>query len=166
MCKCAPHSSQITMPAPHHLVFLQAGCPSCCLTDSINALKVQRLQYHLVKNCKVLKQQQQTGVWYDLGRHEVVDCMKTSAGTATLYDPPTRLARFISVSHTATLAHSAVAVEAHDVATSRTRPVYVEQRRPATVAHFTNTLDRPLPRDVLCTQNHSLRTHFLVGDVA
>jgi len=27
-CKSAPHSRQITMPAPHHSVFLQAGYPS------------------------------------------------------------------------------------------------------------------------------------------
>ena len=27
VCKSAPHSRQITTPAPHHLVFLQAGCP-------------------------------------------------------------------------------------------------------------------------------------------
>ena len=30
ICKSAPRSRQITMPAPHHSVFLQAGCPSCC----------------------------------------------------------------------------------------------------------------------------------------
>jgi len=28
ICKSAPHSRQITTPAPHHSVFLQAGCPS------------------------------------------------------------------------------------------------------------------------------------------
>jgi len=27
-CKSAPRSRQITTPAPHHSVFLQAGCPS------------------------------------------------------------------------------------------------------------------------------------------
>jgi len=30
ICKSAPRSSQITMPEPHHSVFLQARCPSCC----------------------------------------------------------------------------------------------------------------------------------------
>ena len=40
--QCAPCSRQITMPAPHHSVFLQAGCPSCCLTNSIKALKAQQ----------------------------------------------------------------------------------------------------------------------------
>ena len=39
ICKCAPCSRQITMPAPHHSVFLQAGCPSCRPTNSIKALK-------------------------------------------------------------------------------------------------------------------------------
>ena len=29
MCNAAPRSRQITTPAPHHSVFLQAGCPSC-----------------------------------------------------------------------------------------------------------------------------------------
>jgi len=27
------------MPAPHHSVFLQAGCPSCRPTNSVKALK-------------------------------------------------------------------------------------------------------------------------------
>ena len=39
ICKSAPCSRQITMPAPHHSVFLQAGCPSCRPTNSIKALK-------------------------------------------------------------------------------------------------------------------------------
>ena len=38
-CKSAPHSRQITMPAPHSSVFLQAGCPSCRPTNSAKALK-------------------------------------------------------------------------------------------------------------------------------
>ena len=39
LCKSAPHSRQITTPAPHHSVFLQAGCPSCHQTNSVKALK-------------------------------------------------------------------------------------------------------------------------------
>ena len=38
VCKSAPHSKQITMPAPHHSVFLQARCPSCRPTNSVKAL--------------------------------------------------------------------------------------------------------------------------------
>jgi len=38
ICKSAPRSRQITMPAYHHSV-LQAGCPSCHPTNSIKALK-------------------------------------------------------------------------------------------------------------------------------
>ena len=38
-CKSAPRSRQITTPAPHHSVFLQAGCPSCHPTNSIKTLK-------------------------------------------------------------------------------------------------------------------------------
>jgi len=50
VCKSVPRSSQITMPAPHHLVFLQAGCPSCHPTNSVKALKTQgRVQYCSVK---------------------------------------------------------------------------------------------------------------------
>ena len=33
-CKSAPRPRQITMPAPHNSVFLQARCPSCCSTKS------------------------------------------------------------------------------------------------------------------------------------
>jgi len=39
ICKSASHSRQITMPAPHHSSLLQAGCPSCCPTNSVKALK-------------------------------------------------------------------------------------------------------------------------------
>ena len=41
ICKSAPRSRQITTPTPHPSVcfFLQAGCPSCHPTNSINALK-------------------------------------------------------------------------------------------------------------------------------
>ena len=46
-CKSAPRSRQITMPAPHHSVFLQAGCPSCHPTNSVNAMKAQsKDKYH------------------------------------------------------------------------------------------------------------------------
>ena len=41
ICKFAPRSRQITTPAPHHSVFLQAGCPSCCPTNSVKALKAK-----------------------------------------------------------------------------------------------------------------------------
>ena len=39
VCKPTHRSRQITMPAPQHSVFLQAGCPSCCPTNSVKALK-------------------------------------------------------------------------------------------------------------------------------
>ena len=41
MCKSAPRSRQVTTPAPHHSVFLQAGCSSCRPTNSIKALKAR-----------------------------------------------------------------------------------------------------------------------------
>jgi len=34
-------SLQTTAPAPHHSVFLQAGCPSCRPTNSVKALKAK-----------------------------------------------------------------------------------------------------------------------------
>ena len=40
ICKYAPCSRQITTSAPHHSVFLQAGCPSCRPTNSVKALTV------------------------------------------------------------------------------------------------------------------------------
>ena len=43
ICKSAPSSRQITMPATHHSVFLQAGCPSCRPTNSVKALKASCL---------------------------------------------------------------------------------------------------------------------------
>jgi len=39
VCKSAPRSRQITTPAPHHSVFVQAGCCSCRPTNSVKALK-------------------------------------------------------------------------------------------------------------------------------
>jgi len=38
--KSAPRCRQITTPAPHHSVFLQAGCPSCRPTNSVKALSL------------------------------------------------------------------------------------------------------------------------------
>jgi len=41
ICKSAPRSRQITTPAPHHSVFLQARCPSWRPTNSVKALTVE-----------------------------------------------------------------------------------------------------------------------------
>jgi len=47
ICKSAPHSRQITTPAPHRSSFLQTGCPSWCPTNSVKALKAyQTKQQH------------------------------------------------------------------------------------------------------------------------
>jgi len=53
MCKSAPRFRQIAMPAPHHSVFLQAGCPSCRPTNSIKALKAILLYVLRVKKMKM-----------------------------------------------------------------------------------------------------------------
>ena len=42
VCKSAPRSRQITTPAPHRSVFLQAGCRSCRPTNSVKALKAKK----------------------------------------------------------------------------------------------------------------------------
>ena len=42
ICKSAPRSRQITMPAPHHSVFLQAGCPSCYPTNSVKHWRLNK----------------------------------------------------------------------------------------------------------------------------
>jgi len=44
ICKSAPCCRQITMAAPHHSSFLQAGCPYCRPTNSVKALKAEALK--------------------------------------------------------------------------------------------------------------------------
>ena len=46
ICKSAPSSRKITTPAPHHSIFLQAGCPSCHPINSVKALKATREGLH------------------------------------------------------------------------------------------------------------------------
>jgi len=50
VCKSAPHSRLITMPAPHHSSSLQAGCPSCLPTNSVKALKAEWSQTKVDRN--------------------------------------------------------------------------------------------------------------------
>ena len=50
ICKSAPCSRQITMPAPHHSGFLQAGCTSCRPTNSIKALEAYEADTNLVQH--------------------------------------------------------------------------------------------------------------------
>ena len=47
VCKSAPHSRQITMPAPHYS-FLQAGCPFCRPTNSVKALPICHISVNSV----------------------------------------------------------------------------------------------------------------------
>ena len=64
--KSAPCSRQITMPAPHRSVFLQAGCPSCRPTNSVRAL------LHLVTNfllsLTVKKFWKSVNIWWSYGQ--------------------------------------------------------------------------------------------------
>ena len=51
VCKSALRFRQITTPAPHHSVFLQAGCPSCRPTNnSVKTLKAKLLNGKLEKS--------------------------------------------------------------------------------------------------------------------
>ena len=54
-CKSAPCSRQITAPAPHHSVFLQAGCPSCRPTNSVKALKATITWTLLQIHCRIFQ---------------------------------------------------------------------------------------------------------------
>ena len=54
ICKSAPRFRQITTPAPHHSSILQAGCPSCCPTNSAKALKTYYCVFHSMKLPSVL----------------------------------------------------------------------------------------------------------------
>ena len=51
ICNAAPHPSWITMPAPHHSVFLQTRCPSCRPTKSIRALGQVQCVMHCAESC-------------------------------------------------------------------------------------------------------------------
>jgi len=46
ICKSAPRFRHITVLAPHHSSFLQAGCPSCHPTNSVKALKALLMYGH------------------------------------------------------------------------------------------------------------------------
>ena len=56
ICKSAPRSRQITMPVPHHSVFLRAGCPSCRPTNSVKALKAKHFSHTEMKWKSLLSQ--------------------------------------------------------------------------------------------------------------
>jgi len=86
ICECAPCSAQITTPTPHHSVFT-AGCPSCCLTNSVKALKAFNVQ--------PLNVNQQTGQSLNVNatvqfvdrtaaHHDVAHCRSVSTGTQLL----------------------------------------------------------------------------------
>jgi len=64
ICKFASRSKQITMPAPYHSVFLQAGCPSCRQTNSVKALKAIWTVPHLNITLGWLRQQHMLNISY------------------------------------------------------------------------------------------------------
>ena len=54
ICKSTPRSTQITTPAPHYSVFLQAGCPFCRPTNSVKALKALSTEGTIVIIVKIV----------------------------------------------------------------------------------------------------------------
>ena len=58
----APRSRQITIPTPHHPVFLWAGCFSCHPANSVSALKVQCNAQNIITELS-------HWVWCVCGRH-------------------------------------------------------------------------------------------------
>ena len=55
ICESAPRPRQITMPAPHQSVFLQARCPSSCPMNSIKALMAVALKAGWCSNINQLR---------------------------------------------------------------------------------------------------------------
>ena len=57
ICKSAPRSILITTPAPHHSVFLQAGCPSCRPTNSVkaNVVPIKTSPFYFMNNSVRIK---------------------------------------------------------------------------------------------------------------
>ena len=65
ICKSAPRSRQITTPAPHHSIFLQAGCPSCRPTNSVKALKAMMMDELEIKLFQLYKISACTYWWHE-----------------------------------------------------------------------------------------------------
>jgi len=71
ICKSAPRPRQITTPAPHHSRFLQARCPSCRPTNSVEALKA------IINTITSLKISSDVKYDYDQNRsHTVIEVNK------------------------------------------------------------------------------------------
>ena len=77
ICNSAPRSRQITMPAPHHSSFLQAGCPSCRPTDSVKALKAIEVRLYFFSEHII-------NIWNDLPGN-IVDFRSLSFFKRTLH---------------------------------------------------------------------------------
>ena len=79
ICKSAPRSRQITMSPPHHS-FSQAGCPSCCPTNSVKALKAQQL----TSSWQGMEWQWKTEIW-QRERKGMWFLLKRTAGSACVW---------------------------------------------------------------------------------
>ena len=71
ICKSASRSTQITTPAPHHSVFLLAGCPSCRPTNSVKALKAPKQTLDLKDVCHGTQTITMLTTYYDKGGHSL-----------------------------------------------------------------------------------------------
>jgi len=71
ICKSAPCTRQITVPSTPPLSFLQVGCPSCCLTNSIKALvSIMQKEKKLIslRNLKKVQECQFVSSYYSSNR--------------------------------------------------------------------------------------------------
>ena len=90
ICKSATHFRQITMPAPHHSVFLQAVCPSCHPNNSVKALKAPNQSIHrkttvptacwIITSCQLLSTINKTRIYTSLLTYNETENSATFTG--------------------------------------------------------------------------------------
>ena len=80
ICKSASRSRQITTPAAHHSLFLQAGCPSCSPTNSVKALKQTHYSRHLTERTRCVCVCVCTDDWWRVNIRRWQRCPMNCAG--------------------------------------------------------------------------------------
>ena len=83
ICKSASRSRQITMPVPHHSIFLQAGCPSCRPTNSVKALKAKSRYQKGKTNLDFTEARGSEWQWHQLGHMQVCTLLQTDNHAST-----------------------------------------------------------------------------------
>jgi len=90
VASAGPYASLHLAPAPHYSVFLQAGCPSCSQTNSVNSLEAIFVFFCFIMT-KLKLQYRFVGY-----RHSVVESKRscTQGCRSVLFLVPTELAAF------------------------------------------------------------------------